>query len=767
MKFFRNITCLVSLLLLASCSMTKGLKEGERLLDAANFRFTNPKLVNNRGQVEAELAYIAKPDPATGLQKWQVSIYNSVNKKNKEKGFGQWLQKKLGRPPAIYDETTVERSRQVMEKYLHDNGYFGASIEMDTVTKGRKMTVDYAITSLGQHVVREIFRPVDTLPLTHLLKANERETLLKKDMPYSLSDLNAERTRLAGLANNHGYYDVTKDNFFYFVDTTAGPLQADIYLRLKENGDSSLHQVYYLDETWVYPDYTLERKGRPEIGLDTFRYNNLRIVQRQPVLRPTVLNRLVYQDSTQLFSKKEQQQTINRLLNLGIYKFANIRFAKKERQDTQYLDRSVVLTPGLMRDLGLEFQVNSRSGNFLGTEVSGSFSHRNAFNGAEVFGLNLSTGIENNIGANSESAINSLNVNLNASLQLPGIYAPFVDRKRVRGEVLPRTAFTFGDDFQLRSGFFTVNSLNFSAGYNFRTTKWAHEYSPVFINFINLLQTSAELDELLEENQRLRASFEDVMILGTSYTFSYSSQIKKNRDRYFFYRGGIETAGNFLNLVNADPANGEPAKVRGIPFSQYIKVDHDFRQYFPLRKGKIASRLLLGVGFPYGNAEVLPYTKQYFVGGASSIRAFRIRTLGPGGFESKVDNDGSNFVDQTGDIKLEMNLEYRFPIFAYLKGALFVDAGNIWLITGDADESTPEPDGLFQWDQFYKEIAVGTGFGLRIDFDVAVVRFDWAFAVRKPTQEEGTQWLFSDLELLSRSWRRENVVWNVAIGYPF
>ena len=767
LKILPYITYLICLLLLVSCSMTKGLKEGERLHAATNFRFTNPKQVNNRGQVETELAYIAKPDPATGLQKWQVGMYNSVNKKEKEKGFAKWVQKKLGRPPAIFDETTAERSRRVMEKHLYDNGYFGASIKMDTVANGKKVTVNYAITSRGQYFVNEIFRPVDTLPLTRLLKENESETVLQKGNPYSISQLNAERTRLAGLANNNGYYDITKDNFFYFVDTTAGHQRANIFLRLKEVGDSSNYQVYRLDETWVYPSYSLDRKEKEEVPLDTLRYHNLHIVQRQPVLRPTVLNRLVYQDSAQLFSKKEQQETINRLLNLGIYKFANIRFDKKVRRDTHYLDRLVVLTPGLMRDLGMEFQVNSRSGNFLGTEVSGYYSHKNAFKGAERFSLNLSTGIENNIGANTGSAVNSVNVNLSTSLQLPGIYAPFVDRKRVKGEMLPRTFFSLGDDFQQRSGFYTVNSLNLSAGYNFRKTKWAHEYSPIFINFINLLQTSTELEELLAENQRLRASFEDVMILGTGYKLSYSNQTKKGRRRYFFYRGGIETAGNLLGLIATEQANGEPAKVRGIPFSQYFKIDNDFRQYFPLRKGMLAGRLFLGVGYPYGNAEVIPYTKQYFVGGASSIRAFRIRTLGPGGFESKLDNDGSNFVDQTGDIKLEMNLEYRFPIFTYLKGALFVDAGNVWLVRGDADESTPEPDGLFHLDQFYDEIAVGAGFGFRIDFGVAVVRSDWATPIRRPTQQEGNQWLFSEINLLSRNWRRQNFVWNVAIGYPF
>ena len=748
--------------------MTKGLEEGELLHFDTNVKFTNPKRINNKGRVETELLYIAKPTPTAGLQKWQVGLYNAINKKRKEKGLGRWVQKKLGKPPVLFDESMVERSRAVMEKYLQDIGYFGATISMDTTRKGKKVVVHYDITSKGQYFIKDIYRPVDTLPITHLMAENEAQTLLQSGKPYNLAALTAERSRLANLANNHGFYEVTKENFFYFVDTTGGNLQTDIYLRLKQTGDSSMYQVYYLDDSWVYPDYSLERERAKDVQMDTFGYNMLRIVQEEKVLRPTVLNRLVWQDSTSLFSKEEQQNTINRLLSLGIYKFVNIRFEKEIRQDTHFLDRSVYLTPGLMRDLGAEFQVNSRSGNFLGTEVSGTFSNKNTFRGAELLNVSLSTGIETNIGANAGSTINTLNGAFNMSLQLPGIYAPFVDRRRVRGQTLPRTALSIGDDFQQRTGFYTINSFNLSAGYNWSKKRWTNQFSPVFINFINLLQTSEELDVLLAQNRRLRSSFENVMILGASHTISYSSQSTGTKDRQFFYRGGIEAAGNFLNLLARAPENGGQKEILGISFSQYIKTDHDVRQYFPLRTGMLAGRFFFGVGYPYGNAEVLPYIKQYFIGGASSVRAFRIRTLGPGGFESKVDNnDGSNFVDQTGDIKLEMNLEYRFPIFTYLKGALFVDAGNVWLIRGDADESTLESDGLFQFDQFYKEIAVGTGFGLRIDFDVAVIRFDWAFPLRRPTQTEGTQWLFSEIDFLNKAWRMQNLVWNIAIGYPF
>ena len=746
--------------------MTKGLKEGQALHAKTKFRFANPEKVNKPGKVEFDLASIAKPVPAKGLGKWQVSIYNSVNKKNKEKGFGAWLQRKFGRPPAIFSDRLAEQSRLVMEKYLQDNGYFGANIALDTVVKGKKVTANYTVTSKGQYFIREIFRPADTLALTSILAQRERETLLKKNRPYNLFLLTAERSRMADIANEKGFFEVTKDNFYYFVDTTAGTLQTDIYLRLKQTGDSSLYQVYFLGEAWVFPDYSLERDtaARPP---DTIRYGNLHIVQGREVLRPSVLSRLVWQGGNAIFSKKEQVQTINRLLNLGIYKFANMRFETAVRQDTHFLQRQVFLTPALMHDIGLELQVNSRSGNFLGTEVSASFAHKNLFRGAELLNLSLTAGLETNVGANTGSLVNTLNVGVNASLGLPGIYAPFLKRKKIKGETLPRTSFSIGDDYQQRSGFFTVNSFNFSAGYSWQRSSWQHQFNPLFVNFVNTLQTSSQLDELLATNRRLRASFENVLIAGLSHKISFSNQATASGGRYFFWRGAIESAGALLDLASGVFDGQRPRQILGIQFSQYLKFDSDLRQYFPLRKGMLAGRFNVGIGYPYGNAEVLPYIKQYFTGGASSIRAFRIRTLGPGSFQTKLGDTGSNFIDQTGDLRLELNLEYRFPIFSYLKGAVFTDAGNVWLLRGDADESTPEAEGLFRFDQFHREIAAGSGFGLRLDFDVAVIRLDWAFPVRKPTLAEGSRWLFSEIDFLKQSWRKENIVWNIAIGYPF
>lgn len=762
-----SLVLLAFLLITASCSMTKGLKEGEQLHYKTNLTFANPANINKKGTLEYELTGIARPDPATGLVKWQVGWYNALDKKGKGKGFGAWLKRKFGKPPVIYDGTMVEQSRQVMEKHLQDKGYFGAAIALDTTVKKKKVTVNYTVTSKGQYFIREIHPLVDTLPLTALLASFQKETLLKAGRPYDLAMLSAERTRLANIAANYGFFEVNKDNFYYFVDTTAGELQTDIFLRLKQTGDSSTYRVYFLDQTWVYPDFSLEKNEQAGMA-DTLHYRNINIVQQEKILRPTVLGRVVWQEDGQLFNIREQNATINRALNLGIYKFANIRFEKVVRQDSFLLEREVFLTPGLMRDVSLEFQVNSRSGNFLGSEAGFNFSHKNLFKGAELLNFSLTTGLETNISSTAGSFINTLNVSAKTSLELPGIYAPFIKRKPVRGEALPRTALSIGDDYQNRPGFFTVNSFNFSAGYNWRKARLQHYLNPLFVNLINLLGTSERLDSLLLGNRRLRASFENVLVLGLNYSFSLSNQSANQGKSYFFYRGGLESAGGLLSLATSGSSQPRPREVLGVAFSQYLKLDSDFRYYFPLRKGLLAGRLNMGVGYPYGNSSVLPYIKQYFIGGASSVRAFRIYSLGPGGYETPADESGTNFVDQTGDMKLELNLEYRFPIVSYLKGALFADAGNIWLVKGDADSQTlGVSEGRFNFNSFYREIAIGTGFGLRLDFDVAAIRLDWAFPLRKPSLNDGGTWLFSEIKPLEKGWWRNYLVWNLAIGYPF
>jgi hypothetical protein len=294
-----------------------------------------------------------------------------------------------------------------------------------------------------------------------------------------------------------------------------------------------------------------------------------------------------------------------------------------------------------------------------------------------------------------------------------------------------------------------------------------HTLKPIDISVTNLADATSEFEIFLEENPSIRKSFEEQFIFGSSYNFIINKLGPENPRRYYI-NFGIDPSGNLISILNnlfnkSEDDNKEPVKIFGLPISQYSRGRADLRYY--LNTGKeayLAMRFFSGVGVPYGQSEVMPYIKQFYAGGTNSMRAFRARSLGPGSY-SPPESQENLLVDQTGDIKLETNVEYRFPIVGYLKGALFSDIGNIWLV----NEDSLRLGGKFNIDTFYKQLAVGLGFGLRIDVSLMVLRLDWAFPIRIPSKDEGDRWVVRDIDLLSRDWRKKNLLWNISIGYPF
>jgi outer membrane protein assembly factor BamA len=282
------------------------------------------------------------------------------------------------------------------------------------------------------------------------------------------------------------------------------------------------------------------------------------------------------------------------------------------------------------------------------------------------------------------------------------------------------------------------------------------------------VKSSDEFDEYLQENPTVKKSFDEQFILGSSYVFENNNFYFSNRKHSFSISEGIDLSGNLASLILAI-ANGERPDVDnqytllGVPYSQFIRLRSEFRYtYKPVGKSQIAGRVILAAGLPYGNSSTMPYVRQYFVGGTNSLRSFLARSIGPGTYHPPDSVDNID-VDQAGDIKLEGNLEYRFDIYKFFKGALFIDAGNIWLVNEDSQRT----GGRFNMNTFYKEIAAGVGYGFRFDFNVVVLRLDLAFPIRKPYLADGERWVINEIDFGSSAWRRENLLWNIAIGYPF
>ena len=770
MDIIKSTFILCVAILFTSCSVSKHLSEDARVHVKTNIEFANPELIKNKKEVKNDLVSISQPEPATGFSKWQTNLYNKLSTKVKrdstgrEKGVRGWVIRSIGKPPVYFDVRMINRSRSLFQKYFNDNGYFGTTIQVDSTLDKKEVTINYNIFPKEQYFVRNIQMPNDSIEFIKKIMSFGEKSLLISGTPYDQTKLTAERERLTKLANNSGYLSVNKDHFYFFVDTALGTKHVDVFMQVRQPADSTIFKAYSLNHTVVFASHNLPSK---ESERDTTIIDNFEILQKKKVIRPKVLANIINGEKGQLYSAKQQDDAITRLLDLGIYKFVNLQ-VEKEITDSAYLyNRKYFLSPGLMQDVTAEFEAISRSTSYFGLASTVTYSHKNIFRGAERLDVSVSGGIgtQNNT---TEDLLNTLDGAFQISLTLPRLLFPF-NLKLKQGPFIPKTVISIGDDYQQRKIYYTVNTFTFQYGFRWSKAKNKHhQLVPLNINQFIVKEVTDSMKVLLEENPRLKNSFKDVFILGLYYNYTYSSQTTNLKKPYFYFRPSFETSGNVANLLisTINKQQEKPYTIFGAPFAQFIRLDSDFRYYIPLNKAFIATRFIAGVGIAYGNSEVLPYIKQYFIGGPSSIRAFQFRALGPGSVVPPDKNENS-FIEQTGDMRLEANVEYRFPMISYLKGAVFVDAGNIWLLDNSSSTSEPLVEGVFNFDTFYKQIAVGTGFGFRLDLSVLVIRLDMAFPLRKPWLEEGGRWVIRDIRFLERDWRNNNIQWNFAIGYPF
>ncbi len=767
MSFLKYVIFLVAVLSFSSCSVSKHLKGDARVHTKTNIEIKRSDIIQNIKKTESQSLALTQPKPATGIGKWQTNLYNNLTRKvkkdstGKEVGIRGWFIRKIGIAPVLFDPRRINTSRLRIAKHFNDNGYFGTVVKVDTVLKNKEVTVNFTVYPKRQYFVRNIFYPKDSTELVQKLFNPNLKSHLTAGMPYDQRALDNERGRLTELANNSGFLNVNKDHFYFFVDTALRSHKVDIHFKLRQPDDESVFKPFRLDQNIVYASYSL---SGDQDDKDSTVLDNYRIIQQKKIVRPKVLANIILGEKGDLYSKKQQNNTLTRLLDLGIYKFVNLKIDQIVTDSSYIFNRNFYLTPGLMQDFTAEFEAISRSTSYFGIASTVTYSHKNIFKGAERLGISLSGGIGTQTNK-TQKLINTLDAALEVSLTFPRLITPFKFRGN-KGIYVPKTRISLGNDYQRRVEYYTVNSFILKYGYDWaRTKRSQHQLFPVNINLFIVQDITEAMRDLFLENPRLEKSFRDVFILGLFYNYTFTTQTPNPATPYFYMRTGFETAGNIANLFvsNFVQQQTRPYQIFGAPFSQYVRIDADLRYYWPQKKGVIAARFISGLGFPYINSEVLPYIKQYFIGGPSSIRAFQFRALGPGSF-IPPDLDDSNFIEQTGDMRLEANLEYRFPLFSYFKGALFVDAGNIWLMNDTEDNA---PEAVFKFDRFYKEIAVGAGLGLRFDLNFMVIRLDTAIPLRKPYLEDGSRWVFSEIDFTNTSWRQNNIQWNFAIGYPF
>lgn len=751
--------------LLTGCSVTRTLDEGQVLYKKTTIEVDAQEKDKS---IEKDLKDIPEPKPNQrifGVLPLRLWFYNLAGDSVPDKGFRHWVQTKLGRPPVIYKDYFVSTTETELRTALQNKGYFNPTINSEKKTKGRKIEVTYNVDVSKPYRINKITYPEPKDSLTSYILLQKQESLIDSGSQFNLDVLIAERERISKRLKNEGFYYFAANHMLFELDTTKKKDKlVDVELVIKDDAPDRIRNVYYLNNIYLYHNYNVF--SNQKIKRDTTLFNGIyHLYDDTPLtIRKDILNMSVALKSNQRYSNEDYSITINKLTGLGIYKFVNIEYTQSEDDDSSKLNSHIYLTQSKKQYLRLKFEAVTKSNDYSGPGINLGFNDRNTFKGAEQFMINLDGRFETQL-SKKDRASNSYEVGINTELSIPRFITPFFDaNKYLAQKYTPQTRIRAGYSYLDRGKLFTINRFNLSYGYKWNETKdRSHEINVVSIDFLE----AGRISDQLSDNYIIKRNFREQFIFSLNYNYTISElQIQKGLNSFF--STSAEFAGNTISLldelINSGAAPDKNSKVFGTVYSQYAKFSADYRLYYNFHAyNKLAGRVFMGLGIPYGNSRFLPYNKQFYSGGISSIRAFPSRSVGPGTYMLPDSLQGRYRLEQTGDIKLEINLEYRFSIYKFFKGAVFADAGNVWLLRADAET----PGGEFKSSTFLNQLAVGTGAGIRLDASFFVLRLDLAFPLRIPSMPKNDRWVYDDIDFTSKAWRRDNLVFNLAIGYPF
>ncbi|MCB2378499.1 outer membrane protein assembly factor [Hymenobacter sp. BT635] len=764
-------------LLASGCSGTKYIPEGARLYTGSTVKIKSEVAVPNEAVLQTELEGVITPKPNASILGLRPKLYFWHLGEGKTKGLGKWLANKYGERPVLISEVDTQKVKRLMVNRLNNNGYFTPSVGSKIQVKDRTATVDYTALVGKPYTIKEIHFPERDTLIDRAIRATESASLLKVGEPYNLQTFVNERARIDGVLKNQGYYYFTPDYLLFQVDSTLDN-QVNVYLKVKSTIPPRAAKPYVLNNVTLNTSYNLSdtTQNQQPVIFEKYRYfPDEKVFKAKAITNATFL----YPDS--LYRRRRSDQTLSRLMSLGTFKFVDIRFrparAKADSAGYGFLNSFVRMTQVPKQSLRAEVLLVSKSNGFTGPGFQVQYRNRSALRGAEQLLINLTGTFENQTQGNTATiGVTSYEVGVDAQLLVPRLITPPFDIRLVNSDFQPRTSFGAGYRYVQRVGAFQEDVLSLNYGYTWKTKLTnEQELRPIDLQYIRLGNTSPEFDQLLVDRPFLANSFRQQFILGSSYRYTYNQQALEQRRNQIYFSGGLEVSGNAAYLLSnltgqakrTNPAdNSQAYTLLNQEFSQYSKVDLEFRNYFrtsvdPTSGNKLATRLLIGAGIPYLNSRVLPYLKQYGIGGPNSVRAFAARGVGPGAYRpSSARETSTQFYDQVGDIRLEANAEYRQDLFPYVKGALFVDAGNIWLVNPD----DKRPGGQFNPKDFLKQLAVGAGAGIRIDVEFFVIRLDLAYPLRYPF-DTGAIKDAAGNELVGAV--KSSPRLNIAIGYPF
>lgn len=768
--YFRYILTFGMASVTLSCSNTKYLQEGQMLYTGAKINIENDTISKNeKKDLQAALEANLTPKPNSsflGLRP-KLFFYNIAKEPKKEKGFNYWLKYKIGEKPVLLGDVDREFNREIIENYSENKGYFNAAATYDTVSKNKKAQVIYTVRPGARYLISDVKFQKDSSLVNQEIQNITDKTFLKRGNPFDLDVIKSERQRIDNSLKEKGFYYFHPDNIIVQADSTVSKNhKVELNVKLKDNTPDLSTQQFSIDKVVVFPNYNIQdvRQGKYSVPMDPdslqkYAHNDIYVIDPQHKFKPKIFDRALYFKRGDIYNRTNHNLTLNRLISLGVFKFVKNEFVVSDSLQHKF-DAYYLLTPRELQSLRLEALGRTNSANYAGSELNLNWTHRNFFKGAEQFKASVYGAFDVQIGG-PENAKNIFRAGTNVQLSIPRIVAPF--KFNSSSAFVPRTNITLGYEFQNRTEYYTLNTFSGSFGYVWKeNVRKEHDLKILDITYVSPANITPLYDSLSQKSDAMRRVVERQLIFGPTYSYTYTNTML-SKPTTMYYKGTLDLAGNLTGLITgANVKKDKEKSIFGVPFSQYVKIENDVRLYHKFNeKTSLASRLIAGVAYPYGNSEHIPFSRQFFSGGSNSVRAFRARTLGPGSFDPRTIQEGYYF-DQSGDIKLELNAEYRANLYKFLNVAVFADAGNVWLVNEDIER----PGAKFS-KEFLSEVAVGAGVGLRLDFSILILRLDLAMPLRVPYYQRGDRWAFDKINFGDSNWRRDNLILNIAIGYPF
>lgn len=754
---------------LAACSTTKNLPADETLYTGIRKITVENRDKSEEGEaamVEVEAALACPPNNALlGSSSvrtpfpYKLWIYNSfVHSKTK---LGKWIFNRFAATPVYLSAVNPELRAKIAANVLHNYGYFNGTVtySVEPEKNRRKAKVDYWVNMRNPYYIDTVMYARFPSAADSLIRATASDRLLRRGEIFNVLQLENERTRLSNLFRNNGYYYYRPDYITYLADTVQTP--GRVSLKVVPVGELSptINRQWHVGNLSIYMRTSQQRNYTDSLqrqGLSIY-YSGKKIP-----LRPRVLFNNFRFRRGELYSQAKQNYTQQNITRMGIFSSLEFRYTPRDTTATcDTLDVRIHATFDKPLDGELEFDFTSKSNDQLGPGVSFGVSKRNAFRGGETFSFKLDASYEWQTGSSvegSSSLINSYEFGASASVDYPRLVIPFVKYRWSR--------YASGSQFKLyanllnRAGYFKLLSFGGNASYSYQPTATSkHSFSPFKLTFNLLQSTTAKFDSITATNQALYASLRNQFIPAMSYTYTYDDAPVRAKGNSLWWETSVTSAGNVTSLVYrlcGQPFSKKDKELFGNPFAQFLKLTTEVRKTYRLgEKSRLATRLMAGVIHSYGNSSTAPYSEQFYIGGANSIRAFTVRSIGPGSYRPEPDKVYA-YMDQTGDLKLEANVEYRFPLLGSLYGATFLDAGNIWLLHKDEQR----PGAQFSFSRLGKELALGTGVGLRYDLEFLILRLDLGMAIHAPyeTSKKG----YYNIPKF-----KDGLGLHFAIGYPF